>query len=751
MFIDTIPNRKSPPAVLLRESYREGGRVKKRTLANLSKLPQALIEGIVALLDGAKVSGKRTAEPGFEIVRSLPHGHVAAVQAMIRKLGLDRMLQGRTGVEKRVCNLIEALIIQRIIAPGSKLAFHRALAPATATSSLALSVGLIDVAEREVYAALDWLIEQQTRIEGALAKRHLTDGTLVLYDVSSSYMEGRCCALAKPGYSRDHRPDRPQIVYGLLCAPDGTPVAVEVFEGNTSDPQTIREQIDKLKRRFKLSHVALVGDRGMITSARITEELAPAGLDWISCLRAPQIAALAADTGPLQLSLFDDRDLAEITSPDFPGERLVACRNPALAKERARKREELLQATERRLTRIANEVRRKPAKHDAGVIGLAVGAVIDKHKMKKHFALDIADGRFTFHRRQEEIAAEARLDGIYVIRTSLPADKIGSQAAVAAYKNLALVERAFRTLKGVDLQVRPVHHWLGHRVKAHVFLCMLAYYVEHHMRNALAPILFADHQPQARERTSIVMPIEKRTKRETANHGLARSHRSPRHTDDQRGGAAARRAPHNPDACPPSGPTAAGFRAARRAASSCPVADRSSEKECESDQAVTCSPSEKFGLATGFSFAGLGCRRPRRSASVVTAASSASISASSNRLNAPAKSLGKKWRGWEARLSGTALPFGTAKGPAASAVGGAENKSGVVSAGGRIGMPPIMPPASHRETGWPDFPQGGGAVLVQISGNKAKYTNSSTVERLERKRRARRLISGLCGGARGTS
>jgi transposase len=506
MFIDTIPNRKSPPAVLLRESYREGGRVKKRTLANLSKLPQALIDGIGALLDGGKVSGKRTAELGFEIVRSLPHGHVAAVKAMIGKLGLERTLQGRSGVDKRVRNLIEAMIIQRIIAPGSKL------------------VGLIDVAEREVYAALDWLIEQQTRIEAALAQRHLADGTLVLYDVSSSYMEGRCCALAKPGYSRDHRPDRPQIVYGLMCAPDGTPVAVEVFEGNTSDPQTIREQIDKIKRRFKLSHVALVGDRGMVTSARISEELAPAGLDWISCLRAPQIAALANDTGPLQLSLFDERDLAEITSPDFPGERLVACRNPALAEERARKREELLQATERRLTRLVHAVRRKPAKHDAGVIGLAVGAVIDKHKMKKHFALDIADGHFTFHRRQEEIAAEARLDGIYVIRTSLPADKIGSEAAVAAYKNLALVERAFRTLKGVDLQVRPVHHWLGHRVKAHVFLCMLAYYVEHHMRSALAPILFADHQPHARERASIVAPaqpspaaIEKRTKRHAAD------------------------------------------------------------------------------------------------------------------------------------------------------------------------------------------------------------------------------------------
>ena len=508
MFIDTIPNRTSPPAVLLRESYREGGRVKKRTLANLSKLPQALIDGIAALIDGAKVTGRREAEPAFEIVRSLPHGHVSAAQGMIRKLGLDRTLQGRTQVDKRVRRLIEAMIIQRIITPGSKLAFHRALSPETATSSLALSVGLADVAEREVYEALDWLIGEQPRIEAALAKKHLACGTLVLYDVSSSYMEGSCCALAKHGYSRDHRPDRPQIVYGLLCAPDGTPVTVEVFEGNTSDPQTIRDQIDKLKRRFRLAHVALVGDRGMITSARIVEELQPAGLDWIGCLRAPQIAALAADSGPLQLTLFDERDLAEITSSEFPGERLVACRNPVLATERARKREALLQSTERQLSRIADTVARKPSKHDAATIGLAVGAVIDKHKMKKHFSLDIADGRFGCKRREAEIAAEARLDGIYVIRTSLPKDQVGSEAAVAAYKSLALVERAFRTLKGVDMQVRPVHHWLATRVKAHVFLCMLAYYVEHHMRVALAPILFADHQPEARERASIVRPAE---------------------------------------------------------------------------------------------------------------------------------------------------------------------------------------------------------------------------------------------------
>jgi Transposase DDE domain len=511
MFIDTIPNRKSPPAILLRESYREDGKVKKRTLANLSKLPQRLIDGIRALINGGTVAtpeaGKQE-EHGFKIVRALAHGHVAAVRGMMRKLGLDRTLQGRTQVERRVRDVVEAMLIQRIIAPGSKLAFHRALAPETATSSLALSVGLTDVAEREVYAALDWLIEQQPRIEAALARKHLVDGTLVLYDVSSSYMEGRCCPLATYGHTRDHRPDRPQIVYGLLCATDGTPVAIEVFEGDTADPQTIREQVDKLRRRFRLSHVAIVGDRGMITSARIAEELKPAGLDWISCLKAPQIAALAEDHGPLQMSLFDERDLAEITSPDFPGERLIACRNPALAAERARKREALLQATELKLERIAAAVARKPGKHNAAAIGLAVGAVINQHKVKKHFALDIADGRFAFRRLEDEIAAEARLDGLYVVRTSLPANTVGAEQAVAAYKSLALVERAFRTLKGVDMQVRPIYHWLATRVKAHVFLCMLAYYIEHHMRIALAPLLFADHEPNNRERSSIVLPAE---------------------------------------------------------------------------------------------------------------------------------------------------------------------------------------------------------------------------------------------------
>jgi hypothetical protein len=529
MFIDTIPNRSSPPAVLLRESYREGGKVRKRTLANLSKLPTALVEGIAALIAGGRVvpaagKGEAAPAPGFEIVRALPHGHVAAIHGMIRKTGLERVLQGRTGVERRTRALIEAMIIQRLIAPGSKLALHRALMPETATSSVARVLGLADVAEREIYAALDWLVAEQPRIEAALARKHLAQGTLVLYDVSSSYLEGRCCELAAHGYSRDRRGDRPQIVYGLLCAADGTPIAVEVFEGNASDPSTLTAQIEKLRRRFRLAHVALVGDRGMITSARIREELIPAGLDWITSLRAPQIAELAADQGPLQLSLFDQRDLAEIASPDYPGERLIVCRNPALAEERARKRAALLAASEAELQRIAQAVSRKPDQHDAAAIGLAVGAVIDKRKMRKHFTLEIADGRLAFARKADAIAAEARLDGLYCIRTSVPAEQLGPEAAVAAYKGLAEVERAFRTLKGVDLQVRPVHHWLAARVRAHVFLCMLAFYVEHAMRRALAPMLFADHEPDQRTRASIVRPAEpspaaraKRTQRAAAD------------------------------------------------------------------------------------------------------------------------------------------------------------------------------------------------------------------------------------------
>jgi transposase len=350
------------------------------------------------------------------------------------------------------------------------------------------------VAEREVYAALDWLVAQQPRIEAGLARRHLKDGTLVLYDVSSSYLEGRKCPLARFGYSRDHRADRPQIVYGLLCTRDGLPVAVEVFDGATADPTTLGQQILKLKARFGLDRVVLVGDRGMITNARIRDDLRPAGLDWISCLRAPQIQALAAEGGPLQLSLFDERDMAEIAAPDaFPGERLIVCRNPLLAEERARKREQLLVTTERDLSRIKLMVERKRAPlRGKAEIGLAVGAVLDKHKMAKHVEVTIGDASLTFHRTPDSIVREARLDGIYVVRTSVPAEAMAAAETVQAYKDLARVERAFRCLKTVDLEIRPVRHWMADRVRAHVFLCMLAYHVEWHLRQALAPLLFHD-------------------------------------------------------------------------------------------------------------------------------------------------------------------------------------------------------------------------------------------------------------------
>jgi hypothetical protein len=422
---------------------------------------------------------------------------VAAVVGMMRKLDLPRLLSRSVCRER---DLALALIASRLIAPGSKLATVRALAPETASSSLGRVLELGAIEEREIYAALDWLGGQQARIERALARRHLKDGTLVLYDISSSYLEGHCCELARHGYSRDRRPDRLQIVYGLLCDRDGRPIAIEVFEGDTGDPSTLPAQVEKLKRRFGLQHVVLVGDRGMITAARIRTDLRPAGFDWITTLRAPQIQALA-EAGPLQLSLFDERDLVEITAPDYPGERLIVCRNPDLARERQRKREELLVATERDLSRIAAQVARRHAPlRGKAEIGLAVGAVIDGHKMGKHFALSITDDSFAYHRKSDSIAREARLDGLYVIRTSLPTETMGAGDAVRAYKGLARIERAFRAMKAIDLQIRPVHHWIEPRVRAHVFLCMLAYYVEWHLREAWGPILFQDHDRAAAQR-----------------------------------------------------------------------------------------------------------------------------------------------------------------------------------------------------------------------------------------------------------
>jgi hypothetical protein len=499
MYIGAVPNRSSPPAVLLRESYREDGRTRKRTPANLTRWPAELVEGLRTLLKGGAALEQGPAGR-LTLLRALPHGHVAAVLGTARALDLPRLLLGRGGqAAARSRDLALAMIVNRIVAPGSKLATVRALAPETATSSLGTALGLGPVDEREIYRALDWLGRQQERIERALAKRHLTDGTLVLYDISSSHFEGRKCTLARFGYSRDHRPDRLQIVYGLLCDRDGRPVAIEVFDGDAADPATLSAQVDRLKRRFGLTRVVLVGDRGMITAARIREDLKPAGLDWITALRAPQIQALV-EAGPLQLSLFDDRDLAEISAPDYPGERLIVCRNLRLAAERARKRAALLAATERDLTRIVAATRRRhgPLRGEAA-IGIAVGAVADRHKMAKHFEMTITDDRFSYRRKPASIAAEAPLDGLYVVRTSLPVAAISAEDTVRSYKALARVERAFRALKSIDLAIRPVHHWLEPRVRAHVFLCMLAYYVEWRLRRLWAPILFDEHDRLAAE------------------------------------------------------------------------------------------------------------------------------------------------------------------------------------------------------------------------------------------------------------
>jgi hypothetical protein len=528
MYIEAVPNRNSPPAILLRESFRESGRVRKRTLANLSDWPTPLVEGFRTLLKG----GVAVAAEGIRIRRALPHGHAAAVLGTIRAIGLDRLL-GKP-IDKRLVPLAIALIASRLISPASKLATARDLAADTAGSSLGRLLELGAVEESELYRALDWLGARQGAIETALAHRHLKDGALVLYDVSSSWLEGRCCELARFGYSRDGKKGKLQIVYGLLCAADGCPVAVEVFEGNTADPMTLSTQIDKLKERFGLSRVVLVGDRGMITSARIRDELKPAGLDWITALRAPQIRALL-DTGAFQLSLFDERDLAEITAPEFPGERLVVCKNPLLAEERARKREDLLQATEAALAKLADQIARGTGPRGTDKIARAIGRIENRYKLAKLFDITVGEYGFTFARSPLRIAEEARLDGFYVIRTSVEDKALAAESVVGAYKSLARVERAFRSLKTVDLHLRPIHHWLASRVRAHVFLCMLACHVEWHMRECLKPMLFDDDDPAgaARERASIVAPaqsspaaLRKRSSKLTANGGPVHSFHS---------------------------------------------------------------------------------------------------------------------------------------------------------------------------------------------------------------------------------
>jgi Transposase DDE domain len=522
MHIDVVPNRGSPPAILLRQSYREDGKTRKRTLANLSDWPAERIEQLRAVLRGDRLL---PAGDAVEIVRALPHGHVIAALGTARRIDLDGLLPRRAPQRRR--NLAVALIIARLLEPVAKLATARMLDTNTASHSLGEMLKLGHVTARELYTTLDWLESEQPFIETTLARRHLKDGTLLLYDVTSTYLEGRCCELAQHGYSRDHRGDRPQLVIGLLCAANGCPVAVEVFDGNTADPATLASQIDKIRQRFHLQRVVMVGDRGLLTSARIEETLRPAGLDWITALRAPAIKALAVEGGPLQPSLFDQRDLAEITSPDYPGERLVVCKNPLLAEERARKRQELLEATEKDLRRIQARVgrARKPLR-GAAAIGQAVGAVLGRRKMAKHFTTTITDDSFSFSRNDAAIAAEAALDGIYVLRTNLSAEQSDAAATVRAYKSLAHVEHAFRSMKTVDLELRPVFHWTAPRVRGHVLICMLAYYVEWHMRQRLAPMLFDEHDSAAREaqRNS---PVQKAKPSPATQHKAASKRTDP--------------------------------------------------------------------------------------------------------------------------------------------------------------------------------------------------------------------------------
>jgi hypothetical protein len=506
MYIEAVPNRSSPPAILLRESYREGGKVKKRTLANLSKLPPQVIEGLRTLLRGG-VAIEDLSE-AVEILDTWPWGHVGAVLGTARKIGLEALLSREPCPER---DRVMAMIVARVLDPASKLATARSLGDEAHLVALRAELGLEEVGAEQLYSALDWLYVRQASIEDRLARRHLEDGSLVLYDVTSSYFEGRSCPLGAFGHSRDDKKGKLQVVFGLLCNREGCPVAVEVFEGNTGDPTTLKPQIDKVRERFHLERVVFVGDRGMLTSARIREDLQGLdGVDWISALRTTDIRKLEALPG-LQLSLFDERGFVELTDPAFPGERLVVCRNPLMADERARKREELLDATEAKLDEIVRATERpKRPLRGQDTIALRVGRVVNDYKVAKHFVLEITETSFTYRRDEEKIAAEAALDGIYVVRTSLPESAMSAEEVVGSYKGLSVVERAFRSTKTVDLHVRPIYHYLPERVRAHIFLCMLAYYLEWHLRRRLAPLLFDDDDRDEAEaqRTSVVAPAK---------------------------------------------------------------------------------------------------------------------------------------------------------------------------------------------------------------------------------------------------
>jgi hypothetical protein len=502
MYIAVVPNRNYRPAILLREGYREGGKVKNRTIANLTNWPAELVDAMRKVLKGGEV-GLPLFE-AFSVARSRPHGHVAAVLGTLQRIGLDRMIDAKPSRNR---NLTLAMIVQRVIDPGSKLACARALASDTLGSSLGEVLGVERADEDDLYGAMDWLVARQEHIEDSLARKHVSEGTLVLYDVSSSALEGRHCELGRLGYPRDGVKGRLQIIYGLLTTKDGCPVAVQVFEGNTGDPATVSAQVAKIRDRFGLSSVVLVGDRGMITKARIEEDLRGTGLDWITALRAPAIKQLA-QRGTIQLSLFDETNLAEVSDPEYPGERLVVCRNPVLAEERRRKRGDLLAATEVELTKIATAVsREKRPLRGGGAIGVRLGKVINHYKMGKHFITEIGEDHFSFRRDEERIAQEEALDGLYIVRTNVGTERMSSAEVVASYKRLQRVERAFRIFNG-ELDVRPIHHRKADRVRGHLLLCMLSHYVEWHMLECLAPLLFAEEHPEraALSRSSPVNP-----------------------------------------------------------------------------------------------------------------------------------------------------------------------------------------------------------------------------------------------------
>ena len=497
MYIETVPNRNSPPAILLREGWRDGKKTHKRTLANLSHWPQQKIDAFRRLLQDKPLVSPQDL---LATQKTLPHGHVEAILRAIRQLGLDSILAAKPGRERA---LVLAMIVQRLLDPASKLATTRLWHSTT----LAEELGVADATEDDLYQAMDWLLERQGRIEKKLATRHLQEGCQVLYDVSSSYYEGHSCPLAQYGHDRDGKKGLPIIVYGLITDSIGRPIAVDVYPGNTGDPTTVVDQVNKLRERFQLSRVVLVGDRGMLTQPQIEQIKAHPQLGWITALTSKAIRGLLVQ-GALQLSLLDQQNLVEVQAPDYPGERLMVCYNPLMAERRRGKREELLAATEKQLSRIGKEVeRRKKQPLTATAIALKVGKVLGRYKMGKHFELTIEDGKLSWSRREEAIAQEAQLDGIYVVRTSEAAEQLSAADAVRGYKSLAQVERAFRSLKGMDLLIRPIRHRTEERVPAHIFLCMLAYYVEWHLRRVWAPLLFEDEElPADRQRRDPILP-----------------------------------------------------------------------------------------------------------------------------------------------------------------------------------------------------------------------------------------------------